>query len=105
MAGGGSGSSVPQPDGTIRDRYILTPDLGLPAGLRSCHRVGMVWFGLVGGYRTLSARYYKDGSEILIRQASGVPTTDPGNALVSWDEGLRVDDRFKYGFRYPACCH
>ena len=36
-------------------------------------------FGLVGREdtaRTLSARYYKDGSEILIRQDGAIPTTD-----------------------------
>ena len=78
------GTEVPEPPftdeaGKVSPRYILTP--GLWTYLRqyearhraSGHGFG---FGLVGPNdvaRTLSARYYKDGSEILLARDGGPP--------------------------------
>jgi DNA (cytosine-5)-methyltransferase 1 len=77
------GSELPEepytlpPLGTVNPKYTLTPHLW--AYLRAYaakHRAAGngFGFGLVDGdgiARTLSARYYKDGSEILVRRGSG----------------------------------
>jgi DNA (cytosine-5)-methyltransferase 1 len=61
-------------EGRVRDRYTLSPGLWtyLKAYAEKHRRAGNGFgYGLVGPddvARTLSARYYKDGSEILIRQ-------------------------------------
>lgn len=66
-------------DGQVHSRYTLTPNLWeyLQNYARKHKAAGNGFgFGLVGPEdvaRTLSARYYKDGSEILIRQESGTP--------------------------------
>lgn len=64
---------------TVNPKYTLTPKLWayLQEYSRKHKAKGNGFgFGLVGREdvaRTLSARYYKDGSEILIRQSGGVP--------------------------------
>lgn len=66
-------------DGKINPRYTLTPRLWeyLQAYAEKHRSKGNGFgFGLVGGEdtcRTLSARYHKDGSEVLIRQNSDRP--------------------------------
>lgn len=66
-------------DGRVHPRYTLTPNLWeyLQNYARKHKAAGNGFgFGLVGPgdvARTLSARYYKDGSEILIRQGGGIP--------------------------------
>lgn len=63
----------------VADRYTLTPHLWrYLQDYKAKHeaRGNGFGFGLVGPKdvaRTLSARYYKDGSEILVRQARGAP--------------------------------
>jgi DNA (cytosine-5)-methyltransferase 1 len=63
----------------VSSRYTLTPKLWayLQAYARKHRERGNGFgFGLVGPddvARTLSARYYKDGSEILVRRDSGIP--------------------------------
>jgi DNA (cytosine-5)-methyltransferase 1 len=65
--------------GNVLPRYTLTPALWeyLQAYARKHQAAGNGFgFGLVGPddiARTLSARYYKDGSEILIRRDTGAP--------------------------------
>jgi len=65
--------------GTVNPKYTLTPKLWayLQEYSRKHKAKGNGFgFGLVGPEdvaRTLSARYYKDGSEILIRQSGGGP--------------------------------
>lgn len=65
------------PEARVADRYGLTPHMwGYLQGYAEKHRqLGNGFgFGLCGPddvARTLSARYYKDGSEILIRRAPG----------------------------------
>lgn len=66
-------------DGTADEKYTLSAHLwGYLQNYAEKHRAkgNGFGFGLFGGNdvaRTLSARYYKDGSEILIRQGKGVP--------------------------------
>jgi DNA (cytosine-5)-methyltransferase 1 len=66
-------------DPWVERRYVLTPHLWTYLqGYAEKHRAAGNGFGygLVGGddiARTLSARYYKDGSEILIDTAGAVP--------------------------------
>jgi DNA (cytosine-5)-methyltransferase 1 len=63
--------------GSVSDKYTLTDKLwAYLQGYADKHRAAGngFGFGLVGPEdtsRTLSARYYKDGSEILVRQAEG----------------------------------
>lgn len=63
--------------GSVSDKYTLTDKLwAYLQGYADKHRAAGngFGFGLVGPEdtsRTLSARYYKDGSEILVRQADG----------------------------------
>lgn len=65
--------------GNVADKYTLTPHLwGYLQDYAAKHKAkgNGFGFGLVGPddvARTLSARYYKDGSEILIRRAKGPP--------------------------------
>jgi DNA (cytosine-5)-methyltransferase 1 len=65
--------------GRVLPRYTLTPGLWsyLQAYARKHQAAGNGFgFGLVGPddvARTLSARYYKDGSEILVHQGEGAP--------------------------------
>jgi DNA (cytosine-5)-methyltransferase 1 len=65
--------------GKVADRYTLTEHLwGYLQAYAAKHREkgNGFGFGLVGPddtARTLSARYYKDGSEVLIRQRGGKP--------------------------------
>lgn len=65
------------PDGAVNPKYTLTRHLwGYLQAYAAKHRAAGngFGFGLVGPEtiaRTLSARYYKDGSEILIRRGSG----------------------------------
>lgn len=65
--------------GAVSPRYTLTPKLwAYLQNYSEKHRQkgNGFGFGLVGPAevaRTLSARYYKDGSEILIRQTTGTP--------------------------------
>jgi len=67
------------PDGKVLDKYILTPHLwGYLQNYAAKHlaKGNGFGFGLVGPEdiaRTLSARYFKDGSEILIRRPEGPP--------------------------------
>lgn len=67
------------PDGCVNDKYVLTDHLwGYLQAYAEKHRArgNGFGFGLVGPddvSRTLSARYYKDGSEILISRNSGNP--------------------------------
>jgi DNA (cytosine-5)-methyltransferase 1 len=78
------GSESPEPPytedgGRVAPRYRLTDRLWqyLQGYAAKHRRMGNGFgYGLVGPTdiaRTLSARYYKDGSEILIRRASGAP--------------------------------
>ena len=78
------GSEAPDPPytdrkGRVRDRYALTDHLWqyLQDYAEKHRRRGNGFgFGLVGPEdvaRTLSARYYKDGSEILVRREGGNP--------------------------------
>ena len=78
------GSETPEPPytdrkGRVRDRYALTDHLWqyLQDYAEKHRRRGNGFgFGLVGPEdvaRTLSARYYKDGSEILVRREGGNP--------------------------------
>jgi len=66
-------------DGKVSDRYTLTPHLWrYLQDYAEKHRqkgngFGFGLFGPEDVARTLSARYYKDGSEILIRQPGGSP--------------------------------
>ncbi|WP_425107188.1 DNA (cytosine-5-)-methyltransferase [Ancylobacter sp.] len=66
-------------DGKVSDRYTLTPHLWkYLQDYAEKHRqkgngFGFGLFGPEDVARTLSARYYKDGSEILIRQAGETP--------------------------------
>lgn len=66
-------------DGRVGDKYTLTPAIwDYLQAYREKHRArgNGFGFGLVGAddtARTLSARYYKDGSEILIRQEGNRP--------------------------------
>lgn len=66
-------------DGRVLPKYTLTPALWqyLQGYAKKHKEAGNGFgFGLVGRddvARTLSARYYKDGSEILVRQESGSP--------------------------------
>lgn len=66
-------------DGRVAAKYTLTPNLwAYLQGYATKHREkgNGFGFGLVGPNdvsRTLSARYYKDGSEILVRKALGAP--------------------------------
>lgn len=65
------------PDAVVNDKYTLTDKLwAYLQGYAEKHRAkgNGFGFGLVGGddiSRTLSARYYKDGSEILISRGEG----------------------------------
>ena len=65
------------PNGRVHERYTLTPKLwAYLQGYAAKHRSAGngFGFGLVGPddvARTLSARYYKDGSEILVSQGEG----------------------------------
>jgi DNA (cytosine-5)-methyltransferase 1 len=67
------------PDARVSDRYTLTPNLwAYLHEYKERHRAkgNGFGYGLVGPNdqaRTLSARYYKDGAEILIRQESEQP--------------------------------
>ena len=67
------------PDGKVSARYTLSPHLwSYLQGYAAKHREkgNGFGFGLVGPEdvaRTLSARYHKDGSEILVRRADGPP--------------------------------
>ncbi|MFN3590954.1 MAG: DNA (cytosine-5-)-methyltransferase [Thermaurantiacus sp.] len=67
------------PDGRVSERYVLSEHLWqyLRNYARKHREKGNGFgFGLVGPddvARTLSARYYKDGSEILVRRPSGPP--------------------------------
>lgn len=78
------GSEVPEDrftdeNGRVLPRYTLTPALWeyLQAYARKHQAAGNGFgFGLVGPddvARTLSARYFKDGSEILVRRGGGAP--------------------------------
>ena len=79
------GSEAPEPPYTegemakVAEKYTLTPRLwAYLQDYAAKHRAkgNGFGFGLVGPddtARTLSARYYKDGSEILIRRAEGSP--------------------------------
>jgi len=66
-------------DGLVHAKYVLTPKLWeYLQGYAKKHQAqgNGFGFGIVGPAdvaRTLSARYYKDGSEILIRRAAGPP--------------------------------
>jgi DNA (cytosine-5)-methyltransferase 1 len=67
------------PDGRVHSKYVLTPHLWeYLQGYAAKHlaRGNGFGFGIVGPgdiARTLSARYFKDGSEILVRRADGPP--------------------------------
>lgn len=67
------------PDGKVHDRYVLTPHLWSylqDYAAKHLARGNGFGFGLVGPRdvaRTLSARYFKDGSEILVRRDDGPP--------------------------------
>ncbi|WP_370234450.1 DNA (cytosine-5-)-methyltransferase [Brevundimonas sp.] len=81
----GDGSEVPDQrftvgnSGRVSDKYTLTPHLwNYLQRYKEKHRAAGngFGFGLVGPddvARTLSARYYKDGSEILVAQEDGKP--------------------------------
>ena len=66
-------------DGSVDEKYILTPRLWLylkayaERHKAAGHGFGFGLFGPEDVARTLSARYYKDGSEILIRRRGGRP--------------------------------
>lgn len=66
-------------DGTVLEKYILTPHLWnylQNYAAKHLAKGNGFGFGLVGSEdvaRTLSARYYKDGSEILVRRTNGPP--------------------------------
>ncbi|HDZ73344.1 MAG TPA: DNA (cytosine-5-)-methyltransferase [Aurantimonas coralicida] len=66
-------------DGMVSEKYVLTDHLwGYLQGYAAKHKAAGngFGFGLVGPdgvARTLSARYYKDGSEILIERPGGAP--------------------------------
>ena len=66
-------------DGTAAEKYTLSEHLwGYLQGYAEKHRLkgngfGFGLFGPEDVARTLSARYHKDGSEILIRQENAVP--------------------------------
>lgn len=74
------GSEAPEepwttgPKATVNSKYTLTPKLwAYLQGYAEKHRAAGNGFGLVdadGVARTLSARYYKDGSEILVSQGA-----------------------------------
>ncbi|MGV3576324.1 MAG: DNA (cytosine-5-)-methyltransferase [Devosia sp.] len=67
------------PKGKVSSRYTLTPRLWeYLQNYAAKHKAagngfGFGLFGPEGVARTLSARYYKDGSEILIAQLGGIP--------------------------------
>jgi DNA (cytosine-5)-methyltransferase 1 len=67
------------PDGRVHDKYVLTPHLWSYLqnyAAKHLARGNGFGFGLVGPRdvaRTLSARYFKDGSEILVHRQEGPP--------------------------------
>jgi DNA (cytosine-5)-methyltransferase 1 len=67
------------PDGRVLEKYVLTPHLwGYLQNYAAKHlaKGNGFGFGIVGPddvARTLSARYFKDGSEILVRRPEGPP--------------------------------
>jgi DNA (cytosine-5)-methyltransferase 1 len=90
------------PNAKVADRYTLTPKLWnyLQRYAEKHKAAGNGFgFGLVGGgdtARTLSARYYKDGSEILVKQKGKRPrrlTPRECARLMGFDQPGR--DRFR----------
>ena len=90
---------IDAPMGTVNGRYTLTPNLWryLQDYAEKHRKKGNGFgFGLFGPgdvARTLSARYYKDGSEILIRQARKAPrrlTPRECARLMGYDEPGRA---------------
>ncbi len=79
LANGNNSKYIEIADGSVKNRYILTDHLWeyLQAYSAKHKAKGNGFgFGLVGPddiSRTLSARYYKDGSEILVKRISGNP--------------------------------
>ncbi|WP_103174922.1 DNA (cytosine-5-)-methyltransferase [Paracoccus sp. SY] len=88
------------PDAVVSARYTLTDKLwAYLQGYAEKHRAkgNGFGFGLVGPEdiaRTLSARYYKDGSEILVRQEGGKNprrlTPRECARLMGYDESFRI---------------
>lgn len=96
--GGPTLVSILQPDNEVDPKYTLTPRLWqYLQGYKAKHEFkgNGFGFGLVGPddvARTLSARYYKDGSEILIRQSGNRPrrlTPLECARLMGFDRGER----------------
>jgi DNA (cytosine-5)-methyltransferase 1 len=77
--GGMAETAFTKDDGRVADKYTLSDHLwGYLKGYAEKHRLkgngfGFGLFGPDDVSRTLSARYHKDGSEILIRQDPGAP--------------------------------
>jgi DNA (cytosine-5)-methyltransferase 1 len=98
------GTEVPEPpytteSGTVGDHYVLTEKLwDYLQSFKARHKASGHGFGygLVGPNdvaRTLSARYYKDGAEILIRRDVGTPrrlTPRECSRLMGFDSKNRV---------------
>jgi DNA (cytosine-5)-methyltransferase 1 len=67
------------PDGRVQEKYVLTPHLWnylQNYAAKHLAKGNGFGFGIVGPddvARTLSARYFKDGSEILVRRPEGPP--------------------------------
>ena len=108
------GSEVAEPHytegvlATVGDRYTLSEHLwDYLNAYAAKHRArgNGFGYGLVGGAdttRTLSARYYKDGSEILVAQESNLPrrlTPRECSRLMGFERADRIpvhDPRFRY---------
>jgi len=94
------------PDGVVNSKYTLTPRLWeyLQGYARKHQAAGNGFgFGLVGPddiSRTMSARYYKDGSEILIRQEGDRPrrlTPREASRLMGFDSAAFPSHLMRYG--------
>ncbi len=104
------GSEIPEspytvePDGRVHPRYTLTDKLWLYLqnyAQKHQARGNGFGFGLVGPEsvaRTLSARYYKDGSEILIQQ----PDRNPRRLTPRECARLMGFDRYGRKFKIPV---
>ena len=94
------------PEGVVNPKYTLTPRLWeyLQGYARKHQAAGNGFgFGLVGPddiSRTMSARYYKDGSEILIRQEGDRPrrlTPREASRLMGFDVSAFPSHMMRYG--------
>jgi DNA (cytosine-5)-methyltransferase 1 len=90
------------PDGRVLEKYVLTPNLWAYLQNYAAKHLAKgngFGFGIVGPddvARTLSARYFKDGSEILVRRPEGPPrrlTPRECARLMGFDRPGREDFR------------